>query len=59
MSWGCPGKLKSSSGLDVVSNRWESIRSLFKGYIPLGTRDIQIQNFNHLSDFQLPKMMRV
>ena len=41
MSWGCPGMLKSSSDLDVVSNTWESIRSLFKGYIHVGARDIQ------------------
>ena len=41
MSWGCPGMLKSSSDLDVVSNTWESIRS-FKGYIHVGARDIQV-----------------
>ena len=40
MSWGCPGMLKSSSGMDVVSNRWESIISLFRDYIAIGSRDI-------------------
>ena len=25
MSWGWPGMLKSSSSIDVVFNRWESI----------------------------------
>ena len=24
MYWGCPGILKSSGGMDVISNRWES-----------------------------------
>ena len=43
MSWDCPGMLKSRSGTDVVSNRWESIRSLFKGYISHRSRDIQDQ----------------
>ena len=45
MSCGCPGILKSRSGMDVVSNRWESIISLFKGYIALGSRDIWILKF--------------
>ena len=40
MSWGCPDMLKSRSGMDVVSNRWESIMPLFRGYIPLGPRYI-------------------
>ena len=40
MSWGCPGMLKSNSGMDVISSRWESITSLFRGYIPLGFRDM-------------------
>ena len=53
MSWGCPGMLKSRSDMDVVSNRWESIRSLFKGYIPHGARDIQVQCFNHLTSSYL------
>ena len=50
MSWGCPGMLKSSSELDVVSNRWESIRFLFRGYIPLGARDI--------TTFEIPKQIK-
>ena len=53
MSWGCPGMLKSRSDIDVISNRWESIRYLFRGYIPLGARDIQIQSFNHLTSSYL------
>ena len=40
MSWGSPGILKSSSGMDVVYNRWESVISLFRDYIPIGSRDI-------------------
>ena len=43
MSWGCPNMLKSRSSMDVVSNRWESIISLFRGYIPLGSRDIKLK----------------
>ena len=39
---GLPSMLKSRNDLDVVSNRWESIGSLFSGYIPLGVRDIQV-----------------
>ena len=53
MSWGCPDMLESSSDLDVISNRSESIRSLFKGYIPLDARDIQVQSFNHLASSYL------
>ena len=30
--------------MDVVSNRCESIRSLFRGYISLGSRGIQVQS---------------
>ena len=41
--------LKSRSGMDVVSNRLETIRPLFRGYIPLGSRDIQVQNFDHVT----------
>ena len=41
MSWGSSGMLKSKSGMDVISN----IISLFRGYILLGFRDIQIQKF--------------
>ena len=48
MSWGCSGMLKSRSDMDVVYNRRKSIRSLFRGYIPFGAGDIQVQNFNHL-----------
>ena len=40
MSWGWPGMLKIMSCMDVISNRWESIISLFRGYIPFGSRDI-------------------
>ena len=47
--WGCPGILKSQSGMDVVSNSWEFIRSLFRGYIPLGSRDIEVRNFDHVT----------
>ena len=35
MFWGSPGMLKSRSGMNGVSNRWESIRSLFRGFFPL------------------------
>ena len=45
ITWGCPGILKSSSGMDVISNRWEFITSLFRDYIPIGYRDILIQKF--------------
>ena len=48
MSWGYLGMLKSRSDMDVVYNRRKSIRSLFRGYIPFGAGDIQVQNFNHL-----------
>ena len=44
---------KNSSGLDVVSNRWESIKSLFRNYIPLGSRDIQVQSFDHVTSTQI------
>ena len=40
MPWGYPGTLESSSGMDVLSNRWESIISFFRDYIPIGSRDI-------------------
>ena len=40
MSWGYPSMLKTGTGMDVVSNRWESNEPLFRGYIPLGSRDI-------------------
>ena len=53
ISWGCQGMLKNRSDMDVVSNRWESIRSLFRGYIPLGARDIQVQSFNHRTSCNL------
>ena len=53
MSWGCQGMLKSRSGIDVVSIRWESLRSLFRGYILLGARDIQVQSFNYLTSSYL------
>ena len=36
MSWGGPGILKSSSGMDAISNRWESIIT----YLCLGTRSL-------------------
>ena len=35
MCWGFPGMLKSRSCMDVVSNRWESIVSFFRGCIHL------------------------
>ena len=53
MSWGCLGMLKSRSDLGVVSNSWESIWALFRGDIPLGARDIQVQSFNHLTSSYL------
>ena len=49
MSWGFPGILKSKSGMDVVSNRWESVSSFIKSYIPLDSRDIQVQSFDHVT----------
>ena len=45
MSWGCPGILKNRSGIDVVSNRWESIMSLFTGYTPLVPETFKFKNF--------------
>ena len=45
LSWGWPGMSKSSSGMDVVSNRWKSIISSFRDYSPIGFRDIYIQKF--------------
>ena len=39
--------------MNVVSNRWESIRFLFRGYIVLGARDIQVQSFNNLTSSYL------
>ena len=45
--------LKSRSDMDIVSNRWESIRSLFRNYIPFGARDIQVQSFNYLTSSYL------
>ena len=51
--WGCQGMLKSRSNMDVVSNRCESIRSFFRGYIPLGATDIQVQSFSHLTSSYL------
>ena len=53
MSWVCPGILKSSCGMDVVSNRWKYIISLFRDYIPIGYRDIQIQNFCNVTSSYL------
>ena len=40
MSWGCQGMLKGRSGMDMVSDRWESIIFLFRDYIAIGSRDI-------------------
>ena len=48
MSWGCPNMLTSRSSMDII--RWESIISLFRAYIPLGSRDIKLKNFG----FQIP-----
>ena len=53
MSWGCTGMIKSRNYMNVVSNRWESIRFLFRGYIVLGARDIQVQSFNNLTSSYL------
>ena len=53
MSCGFPGMLKSRSDMDVISNTWESIKSLLSGYISLGARDIQVQSFNQLTSSYL------
>ena len=37
--------LKSSNGMDVVYNRWESVISLLRDYIPIGSRDFKFKNF--------------
>ena len=42
ISWGCPGMLKSRIGMDAVSKRWESIVSLFKGYIALVPETLKV-----------------
>ena len=49
----CPGMLKNRGGMDAVSNRWESIRCLFRGYILLGSRDIRVQSFDHVTSSNL------
>ena len=49
MSWGFSGMLKCRSDMDVVSNRWEPIWFLFRGYISLGSRDIQVQSFDPMT----------
>ena len=53
MSSSCKGMLKITSGMEVVSNRWESIRSLFKGYIPVGSRHIWVQSFDRVTSSNL------
>ena len=53
MSWGCPGMLKIRSSMDVVSKKWEAIRSLFRGYFPPASWDIQVQSFDHVSSSYL------
>ena len=56
MSWGCPGLLKSRSGMDMVSKKWETLKSLFRGYFPLGSWDIQAliaQIFDHVTSSNL------
>ena len=55
MSWGFPGMLKCKSDMDVVSNRWEPIRVLFRDYISLGSRDIQVQSFDHMTSSELKR----
>ena len=45
ISWGCLSTLKNRSGMDVVSNRRESIISIFRCYTPLGCRYLSIQRF--------------
>ena len=47
MSSSFTGMRKSRNGMDVISNRWESIKSLFRGSISLGSRDIHAQTFDH------------
>ena len=39
MSWGCPPR-------DVI-------KSLFSGYIPLDSKDIQVQSFGHMTSKNL------
>ena len=53
MSWDCPGILKSRIGKDVVSNSWKSIKSLFRAYIHLGSRDTRVQSFDHVTSSNL------
>ena len=50
---GFPGMLNSRSDMDVVSNRWRSIRYFFRGCISLGSRDIQVQSFDHVTSYSL------
>ena len=45
MPWGCPGMIKSRNGMDVVSNRWEFIISLFRSYILLGSQIFKFKHF--------------
>ena len=40
MFCGFPGILKSSSTMDVVTNRWDSAVPLFRDYITGSSRDI-------------------
>ena len=49
MSLGFQGMLEKRSDMDVISNRYKSIRPLLSSDIPLGARDIQVQSFYHLT----------
>ena len=49
MSLGFQGMLEKRSDMDLISNRYKSIRPLLSSDIPLGARDIQVQSFNHLT----------
>ena len=40
---------QNRSGMGVVSNKWESIRSLCRLCIPLGYKNFKVQSFNHVT----------
>ena len=43
--------LKNRSVLDEVSSILESNRTLFRGYIYLGSKDIQVQSFDDAASY--------
>ena len=59
MFWACPRMLKSTSGMEVVSNRRKSIMYLFRGYVPLGFIDIRVQSFDHATSSNLKWSARI